>query len=181
MASPSSTKVESFSQNSFPIDNGSISKPLKFNPNNFSLCKSRMMLFLEGVDNRFLTILSDGPLIPKFWDKIVKSPKEKQKDKDIVYQDSVDSSDEERTSAIGRYIVKKPKEYTDEEKRLIGLDSRVRAIIASDHLQSSELGSLMRSSLMSFRETVSELTSETDNFLQTDSELTSETYLLSSD
>ncbi|KAI3667430.1 hypothetical protein L6452_42487 [Arctium lappa] len=34
--------------------------------------------------------------------------------------------------------------------------------IQSEHLQSSEVGSLMRSSLMSFRETVSELTSEID-------------------
>ncbi|KAI3678627.1 hypothetical protein L6452_37926 [Arctium lappa] len=90
-----------------------------------------MMLFLEGVDNRFLTVLQERVIIPKVWDKYIKTSKDKEKEKykDTLFQVSDESSDEERSSATGRYITKKPKEYTDEDKRLIGLDSKVRAII----------------------------------------------------
>ncbi|KAI3771679.1 hypothetical protein L6452_02846 [Arctium lappa] len=129
MASPS-TKPESSSQNSFYSDNGSTIKPPKFNSNNFSLWKSRMMLFLEGADSRYLTILSDGPLIPKVWDRFVKTLKDKEKKKDNLFQVSDDSSEEERTSATGRYVLKTTKEYNDEDRRIVGLDSKVRTIIA---------------------------------------------------
>ncbi|KAI3719184.1 hypothetical protein L6452_20078 [Arctium lappa] len=129
MTSPS-TKPESSSQNSFYSDNGSTVKPPKFNSNNFSLWKSRMMLFLEGADSRYLTILSDGPLIPKVWDRFVKTPKDKEKKKDNLFQVSYDSSEEERTSATGRYVLKTTKEYNDEDRRIVGLDSKVRTIIA---------------------------------------------------
>ncbi|KAI3715976.1 hypothetical protein L6452_22980 [Arctium lappa] len=129
MTSPS-TKPESSSQNSFYSDNGSTVKPPKFNSNNFSLWKSRMMLFLEGADSRYLTILSDGPLIPKVWDRFVKTPKDKEKKKDNLFQVSDDSSEEERTSATGRYVLKTTKEYNDEDRRIVGLDSKVRTINA---------------------------------------------------
>ncbi|KAI3758095.1 hypothetical protein L6452_05643 [Arctium lappa] len=89
-----------------------------------------------SVDNRNLTVLREGTLVPKFWDKIFKyskdKEKEKDKDKDNVYQDSDDSSDEEINSAIGRYIVKKTNEYTEEDKCIVGLDYKVRAIIDLD-------------------------------------------------
>ncbi|KAI3702841.1 hypothetical protein L6452_28594 [Arctium lappa] len=104
MTSPS-TKLESSSQNSFYSENGSTVKPPKFNSNNFSLWKSRMMLFFEGADSRYLTILSDGPLIPKVWDRFVKTPKNKEKKKDNLFQVSDDSSEEERTSATVRTII----------------------------------------------------------------------------
>ncbi|KAI3684878.1 hypothetical protein L6452_34105 [Arctium lappa] len=129
MTSPS-TKPESSSQNSFYSENGSTVKPPKFNSNNFSLWKSRMMLFFEGADSRYLTILNDGPLIPKVWDRFVKTPKDKEKKKDNLFQVSDDSSEEERTSATGRYVLKTTKEYNDEDRRIIGLDSKVRTIIA---------------------------------------------------
>ncbi|KAJ9548298.1 hypothetical protein OSB04_020841 [Centaurea solstitialis] len=54
------------------LENGTISKPPRFNPSNFSLWKSRMMLFMEGIDSRYLTILRDGPLIPRVWDRFKK-------------------------------------------------------------------------------------------------------------
>ncbi|KAI3718362.1 hypothetical protein L6452_19229 [Arctium lappa] len=41
-----------------------------------------------------------------------------------------DSSEEERTPTTGRYIVKDPNKYNDEDRRLIALDTKVRAIIA---------------------------------------------------
>ncbi|KAI3715890.1 hypothetical protein L6452_22879 [Arctium lappa] len=129
MASPS-TKPESSSQKSFYSDNGSTVKPPKFNSNNFSLWKSRMMLFLEGADSRYLTILSEGPLIPKVWVRFVKTPKDKEKKKDDLFQVSDDSSEEERNSATGRYVLKTAKEFNDEDRRIIGLDSKVRTIIA---------------------------------------------------
>ncbi|KAJ9557332.1 hypothetical protein OSB04_011946 [Centaurea solstitialis] len=39
------------------MENGTISKPPRFNPSNFSLWKSRMILFMDGIDSRYLTIL----------------------------------------------------------------------------------------------------------------------------
>ncbi|KAI3718613.1 hypothetical protein L6452_19492 [Arctium lappa] len=103
MASSSKDKVDisSTSQNSFHSDNGSMVKPPKFNANNFSLWKSRMMLFLEGIDSRYLIVLREGPLVPK-----------------------------ERNSATGRCILKTEKDHTEEDRRTIGLDSKVRAIIS---------------------------------------------------
>ncbi|KAI3707512.1 hypothetical protein L6452_26109 [Arctium lappa] len=89
-----------------------------------------MMLFLEGADSLYLTILREGPLIPKVWDKFIKTSKKKDKEKDPLFQVFDDSSDEERNSATGRYILKLEKEYTNEDRRTIRLDSKVRAIIA---------------------------------------------------
>ncbi|KAJ9552896.1 hypothetical protein OSB04_016941 [Centaurea solstitialis] len=71
-----------------------------FNPSYFSLWKSKMMLFMECIDSRYLTILRDGPLIPRVWNRF-------NKDKDEC------SSDEDRYSASGRYILKAKKKYTD--------------------------------------------------------------------
>ncbi|KAI3678331.1 hypothetical protein L6452_37618 [Arctium lappa] len=124
----SSSKVDpSFSSQN---DNGSMVKPPRFNANNFSLWKSRMMLFLEGADSRYLTVLREGPFVPKVWDKFIKSSKKKDKEKYSIFHVSDDYSDEERSSATGRYILKLEKEYTDEDRRMFGLDSKVRAIIA---------------------------------------------------
>ncbi|KAJ9552662.1 hypothetical protein OSB04_016707 [Centaurea solstitialis] len=98
------------------LENGTISKPPRFNPSDFSLWKSRMMLFMEGIDSRYLTILRDGPLIPRVWDRF-------KKEKDGS------SSVEDRSSAYGRYILKSEKKYTDEDWKLVSLDTKVRAII----------------------------------------------------
>ncbi|KAJ9557331.1 hypothetical protein OSB04_011945 [Centaurea solstitialis] len=99
------------------MENGTISKPPRFNPSNFSLWKSRMMLFMDGIDSRYLTILRDGPLIPRVWDRF-------KKDK------NGSSSDEDRSCASGRYILKSEKKYTDEDWKLVSLDTKVRTIIA---------------------------------------------------
>ncbi|KAI3718528.1 hypothetical protein L6452_19402 [Arctium lappa] len=128
MASSSKVDPSSFS---FQTDNGSMVKPPWFNANNFSLWKSRMMLFLEGADSRYLTVLREGPIVPKVWARFeTQKPRSDLRDKDVVFGDSDDSSDEERTSATGRYLLKNPRKYNDDDKRLFALDSRVRAIIA---------------------------------------------------
>ncbi|KAI3757499.1 hypothetical protein L6452_05038 [Arctium lappa] len=126
MATSSSSSLNNASsQNTTAVsyDNGSIAKPPKFNPNNFFLWKSRMILFLEGVDSRYPTILHEGPFLPRVWDRF----NAKKADKGNVDEDS---SEEERTPANGRYIVKDPSKYNDEDRRLIALDTKVRAIIA---------------------------------------------------
>ncbi|KAI3669115.1 hypothetical protein L6452_40338 [Arctium lappa] len=105
MTSLSKVDFSSISQNSSHTDNGSMVKPPKFNANNFSLWKSRMMLFLEGADNRYLTVLREGPLVPKVWDKFIKTSKKKDKEKYPLFHVSDDSSDEERNSATVRAII----------------------------------------------------------------------------
>ncbi|KAI3692943.1 hypothetical protein L6452_32768 [Arctium lappa] len=82
-----------------------------------------MILFLEGVDSRYPTILHEGPFLPRVWDRY----NAKKADKGNADEDS---SEEERTPANGRYIVKDPSKYNDEDRRLIALDTKVRAIIA---------------------------------------------------
>ncbi|KAJ9553580.1 hypothetical protein OSB04_017625 [Centaurea solstitialis] len=99
------------------LDNGTTSKPPRFNPSNFSLWKNRMLLFMEGIDSRYLTILRDGPLVPRVWDRF-------NKDKDGS------SSEEDRTSATGRFILKSEKKYTKEDWKLVSLDTKVKSIIA---------------------------------------------------
>ncbi|KAI3706449.1 hypothetical protein L6452_24198 [Arctium lappa] len=54
----------------------------------------------------------------------------KKRKKDNLFQVFDDSSEEERTSATGRYVLKTTKEYNDEDRRMVGLDSKVRTIIA---------------------------------------------------
>ncbi|KAJ9538462.1 hypothetical protein OSB04_031195 [Centaurea solstitialis] len=93
------------------LDNGTVSKPPRFNPSKFSLWKNRMMLFMEGIDSRYLTILRDGPFIPRVWDRF-------NKDKDGSF------SEEDRSSATGRYILKAEKKYTEEDWKLVSLDTK---------------------------------------------------------
>ncbi|KAI3773028.1 hypothetical protein L6452_04225 [Arctium lappa] len=122
MAASSSSLKNDSSQNFNVVsyDNGSIAKPPRFNPNNFFLWKSRMILFLEGVDSKYPTNLHEGPFIPRVWDRY-------NADKGKADEDS---SEEERTPSTGRYILKDPSKYNDEDRRLIALDTKVRAIIA---------------------------------------------------
>ncbi|KAJ9553132.1 hypothetical protein OSB04_017177 [Centaurea solstitialis] len=103
------------------LENGTISKPPRFNPSNFSLWKSIMMLFMEGIDSRYLTILCDGPLIPRVCVRF-------NLDKDGS------SNNVDRSFASRRYILKVKKKYTDEDWKLVSLDTKVRAIIALSFL-----------------------------------------------
>ncbi|KAJ9552797.1 hypothetical protein OSB04_016842 [Centaurea solstitialis] len=98
--SGSNSETTSVNNVSVFLDNGTTSKPPRFNPSNFSLWKNRMLLFMEGIDSRYLTILRDGPLVPRVWDRF-------NKDKDGS------SSEEDRTSATGRFILKSEKKYTE--------------------------------------------------------------------
>ena len=45
-------------------DNGSMGKPPKFDPQNFSMWKSRMIFFLESADSYIPEIIRNGPHIP---------------------------------------------------------------------------------------------------------------------
>ncbi|KAJ9542522.1 hypothetical protein OSB04_029028 [Centaurea solstitialis] len=115
--SGSNSETTSINNVSVFLDNGTTSKPPRFNPSNFSLWKNRMLLFMEGIDSRYLTILRDGPLVPRVWDRF-------NKDKDGS------SSEEDRTSATGRFILKSEKKYTEEDWKLVSLDTKVKSIIA---------------------------------------------------
>ncbi|KAJ9552948.1 LOW QUALITY PROTEIN: hypothetical protein OSB04_016993 [Centaurea solstitialis] len=64
-ASRSKSESTSVNNSSSFLENGNILKPPRFNHLNFSLWKSGMILFMEGIDSRYLTILRDGPIIPK--------------------------------------------------------------------------------------------------------------------
>ncbi|KAJ9546649.1 hypothetical protein OSB04_019192 [Centaurea solstitialis] len=94
------------------LKNGTISKPPRFNLSNFSLSKSRIMLFMEGIDSRYLTILRDGPIISKVWDRFKKDGS------------SNDSSDEDLNPATSRYILKSENKYTEEYWKLVSLDTK---------------------------------------------------------
>ncbi|KAJ9553103.1 hypothetical protein OSB04_017148 [Centaurea solstitialis] len=115
--SGSNSETTSVNNVSVFLDNGTTSKPPRFNPSNFSLWKNRMLLFMEGIDSRYLTILRDGPLVPRVWDRF-------NKDKDGS------SSEEGRTSTTGRFILKSEKKYTEEDWKLVSLDTKVKSIIA---------------------------------------------------
>ncbi|KAJ9564937.1 hypothetical protein OSB04_000903 [Centaurea solstitialis] len=115
--SGSNSETTSINNVSVFLDNGTTSKPPRFNPSNFSLWKNRMLLFMEDIDSRYLTILRDGPLVPRVWDRF-------NKDKDGS------SSEEDRTSATGRFILKSEKKYTKEDWKLVSLDTKVKSIIA---------------------------------------------------
>lgn len=65
MASSSKMDYSSLNPTTISYDNGSVTKPPRFNPNNFSLWKRRMILFMEGIDSRYATVLSEGPLVPR--------------------------------------------------------------------------------------------------------------------
>jgi len=102
-------------------DLGSLAKPPRFNPSNFRLWKSRMLLFLEGMDSRYPNILREGPLVPKVWARY--GPQKDAEGNDI-------DSDGERSDKTGRYIIKAPSKYNEDDKRLVALDTKVKAALA---------------------------------------------------
>ncbi|XP_024961683.1 uncharacterized protein LOC112502090 [Cynara cardunculus var. scolymus] len=82
-----------------------------------------MTLYLEGVDSQYLSILKDGPIVPKVWLRHGKS-----KDDGNSSNDSND--DEEKSDSTRRFIIKDPYQYNEDDKRKVSLDTKVRAIIA---------------------------------------------------
>ena len=84
-------------------DNGSAGKPPQFKADNFAGWKVRILLFLEAIDiNIVKTIIPEGPYVPM----------------------------SAATDDVAQQVEKAPAQWTDEEKRLVGLDAKARNVLA---------------------------------------------------
>ncbi|KAI3681330.1 hypothetical protein L6452_36121 [Arctium lappa] len=92
-------------------DNGSLSKPPRFSRDYFSLWKNRMMLFLEDVD----------PTIPEY---IENEPYEPVR---IIAAVPATATTE---AVPERYVVKEIRQWSDEDKKKVGIDARAKTIIS---------------------------------------------------
>ncbi|KAI3697975.1 hypothetical protein L6452_31082 [Arctium lappa] len=92
-------------------DNGSLSKPPRFRRDNFSLWKNRMMLFLEGVDPTIPEYIENGPYEPV---RIIAA---------VPATATTEAVPE-------RYVVKEIRQWSDEDKKKIGIDARAKTIIS---------------------------------------------------
>ena len=93
------------------FDTGSLAKPPKFNIDNFSLWETRMELFLVGSDPQILHFLEKGPYIHTT----------------IVHDVPATTT----TTAIAeRTIEKDVTQWTDEEKRLVNIDTKTRSLLS---------------------------------------------------
>ncbi|KAI3668197.1 hypothetical protein L6452_43274 [Arctium lappa] len=92
-------------------DNGSLSKPPRFSRDNFSLWKNRMMLFLEGVDPTIPEYIENGPYEPV---RIIAA---------VPATATTEAVPE-------RYVVKEIRQWSDEDKKKVGIDARAKTIIS---------------------------------------------------
>ncbi|KAI3678411.1 hypothetical protein L6452_37702 [Arctium lappa] len=92
-------------------DNGSLSKPPQFSRDNFSLWKNRMMLFLEGADPTIPEYIENGPYEPVR----------------IIAAVPVTATTE---AVPERYVVKEIRQWSDEDKKKVGIDARAKTIIS---------------------------------------------------
>ncbi|KAI3692485.1 hypothetical protein L6452_32301 [Arctium lappa] len=94
-------------------DNGSLSKPPRFSRDNFSLWKNRMMLFLKGADPTIPEYIENGPYEPV---RIIVAIPATATTK-VVPE---------------RYVVKEIRQWSDEDKKKVGIDVRAKTIISMD-------------------------------------------------
>ncbi|KAI3665329.1 hypothetical protein L6452_43953 [Arctium lappa] len=92
-------------------DNGSLSKPPRFSRDNFSLWKNRMMLFLEGADPTIPEYIENGPYEPV---RIIAA---------VPATATTEAVPE-------RYIVKEIRQWSDEDKKKVGIDAKAKTIIS---------------------------------------------------
>ncbi|KAI3707468.1 hypothetical protein L6452_26018 [Arctium lappa] len=92
-------------------DNGSLSKPPRFSRDNFSLWKNRMMLFLEGADPTIPEYIENGPYEPV---RIIAA---------VPATATTEAVPE-------RYVVKEIRQWSDEDKKKVGIDARAKTIIS---------------------------------------------------
>ncbi|KAJ9552804.1 hypothetical protein OSB04_016849 [Centaurea solstitialis] len=93
------------------FESGFLAKPPRFNDDNFPLWKSRMELFLFGSDPQIPYFLEHGPYVPT---SIVA----------VVAATSTTPTAPERT------FVKQVSNWTNEDKRLVNVDTKARYLIA---------------------------------------------------
>ncbi|KAI3697893.1 hypothetical protein L6452_30995 [Arctium lappa] len=100
-----------FNTNTNYYDNGSLSKPPRFSRDNFSLWNNRMMLFLERVDPTIPEYIENGPYEPI---RII-----------VVVPATA------TTEAVPeRYVIKEIRQWSDEDKKKVGIDARAKTIIS---------------------------------------------------
>ncbi|KAI3707057.1 hypothetical protein L6452_25245 [Arctium lappa] len=92
-------------------DNGSLSKPPRFSRDNFSLWKNRMMLFLEGADPTIPEYIENGPYEPV---RIIAA---------VPATATTEAVPE-------RYVIKEIRQWSDEDKKKVGIDARAKTIIS---------------------------------------------------
>ncbi|KAI3770894.1 hypothetical protein L6452_02042 [Arctium lappa] len=100
-----------FNTNTSYYDNGSLSKPPRFSRDNFSLWKNRMMLFLEGADPTIPEYITNGPYEP------------------VLIIPAIPATT--TTPFVPeRYVVKEIRQWSDEDKKKVGIDARAKTIIS---------------------------------------------------
>jgi hypothetical protein len=93
------------------FDTGSLAKPPRFNKDNFALWKTRMELFLAGSDPQIPYFLENGPFVPTT----------------LVHSVPATATAAEIPE---RSIVKEVHQWTDEDKRLVNIDTKARSLIS---------------------------------------------------
>src|SRR5581483_5493372 len=93
------------------FESGSLAKPPRFMPDNFPLLKSRMELFLAGTDPQIPHFIENGPHVPT---SIIPS----------VAATSTTPVVPERS------FVKLVANWSDEDRRLVNIDTKARSLIA---------------------------------------------------
>src|SRR5581483_10627954 len=93
------------------FDSGSLAKPPRFMPDNFPLWKSRMELFLAGADLQIPYFIEHGPYVPT---SIIPAVAATTSSPDVAE----------------RSFVKLVSHWSDEDKRLVNIDTKARSLIA---------------------------------------------------
>ncbi|KAJ9547461.1 hypothetical protein OSB04_020004 [Centaurea solstitialis] len=93
------------------FDSGSLAKPPRFMPENFPLWKSRMELFFAGADPQIPYFIEHGPHVPT---SIIPS---------IAATNNTPAVQE-------RSFVKLVANWSDEDRRLVKIDTKARSLIA---------------------------------------------------
>ena len=89
----------------------SLAKPPRFIPNNFPLWKSRMEIFLASTDPQIPYFIEHGPYVPT----------------SIIPAVAATTSS---PAVPERSFVKLVSNWTDEDKRLVNVDTKARSLIA---------------------------------------------------
>ena len=93
------------------FDTGSLTKPPRFNKDNFPLWKSRMKLFLSGSDPQISYFMENGPYIATT----------------LVVAVPTTAT----TAAIpARTIIKSVTQWTKEDERLVNIDTKARSLLS---------------------------------------------------
>ncbi|KAJ9548152.1 hypothetical protein OSB04_020695 [Centaurea solstitialis] len=115
------------------FDSGSLAKPPRFMPENFTLWKSRMELFLAGSDPQIVTtIFSFIGYLTEIWERgVTQIPYYIEHGPHVPTSIIPSVAATENTPAVQeRSFVKLVANWSDEDRRLVNIDTKARSLIA---------------------------------------------------